>query len=57
MYFSGWVGVGREEMCERKESSVLMSVMVDMMRIVALWREVEYGEVKRKETYEGIWSV
>ena len=27
---------GREEMCERKASSVAMSVMVDMMRIVAL---------------------
>lgn len=43
---------GREVMCERKASSVLMSVMVDMMRIVVLWGKVEYGEVKRKEIYE-----
>ena len=39
-------------MCERKASSDLMSVMVDIMRVVALEREVEYVEVKRKESYE-----
>ena len=43
---------GREEMCERKASSDLMSVMVDMMRVVALWGKVEYGDVKCKRIYE-----
>ena len=31
---------GREEMCEWNASSDLMSVMVDMMRVVALWERL-----------------
>ena len=44
---------GRDEMCEWKASSDLMSVMVDMMRIVALWEKVERGEVKRAGVLRG----
>ena len=38
-----------KEMTVRKASSDLMSVMVDMIRIVALWGKVKHGEVKRGE--------
>ena len=57
MYMTAWVVGGREEICDRKASSDLMSVMVDMMRIAALWGKDEYGEVKREEAYERTFSI
>ena len=35
---------GREEMCEWKMSSEVMSVMVDIMRIVVLWERLSMEE-------------